>query len=231
VTGGPRRAALLALAGLLAAGCERVAGIDDLFPPDGQAADQDPADAGTVDAAPACEPGDGGPASCPAAMALVAPPGVCVDRYEAARGAGDVAIAEPGLQPWTEITFDEAGAACARAGKRLCAEGEWAAACQGPCGRAYPYGDAYRLGACNDRDGTAGRGLQSTGAYAACAGGLGVFDLVGNASEWIVPDGLPAAVAGGAYDDGDAAAACASAAELPATTSDARVGFRCCLTP
>jgi hypothetical protein len=227
------RLALLALAGLLCGACERIADVEDLHPADGQAEDQDPADGGAADAPIGCAPaGDGGSSPCPAEMVLAAPPGVCVDRYEAAYESGDLAIAGHGLVPWTEVTFDEAAAACARAGKRLCLEAEWRAACQGPCGRAYPYGDTHLPAACNDREGSSGRGLQPTGAYAACEGGLaGIYDLAGNAREWVVPDGQPAAAAGGSYDDLAAEAACASAAVLPAATRDVRVGFRCCLTP
>jgi hypothetical protein len=230
---GPGPVALSLLAALLAVGCERVAGIEDLHPPDGQAEDQDPGDGGAQDVTSGDDAAtDGGPSPCPTEMVLVASPGVCVDRYEAAQDTGDVATTGQGLMPWTGLTFDEATAACQRAGKRLCHEDEWRAACQGPSAQAYPYGDTYQFGACNDYDGSSGRGLQPAGAYAACEGGLpGLFDLTGNAREWVVPDGLSAAAAGGSFDDLHAEAACASVVAQPAATRDDRVGFRCCLTP
>jgi formylglycine-generating enzyme required for sulfatase activity len=49
-------------------------------------------------------------------------------------------------------TFDEAAAWCAAHGKRLCLDSEWQAACEGPAGWAYPYGDTPRPGVCNDEE-------------------------------------------------------------------------------
>ena len=39
---------------------------------------------------------------------------------------------------------------CEARGKRLCFDDEWTAACAGPEGWSYPYGDTHEPGLCND---------------------------------------------------------------------------------
>jgi formylglycine-generating enzyme required for sulfatase activity len=89
-----------------------------------------------VDAAPPDAPA----APCPPDMALVG--GVCMDRYEAPNVAG--------APPLVMYTFLEAEAWCGARGRRLCFDDEWLAACAGPAGEAYPYGDTRDPGVCND---------------------------------------------------------------------------------
>jgi sulfatase modifying factor 1 len=54
-----------------------------------------------------------------------------------------------GRVPQAYISGVEAGAACEAAGKRLCTDEEWLAACQGPDATVYPYGNTYDASACN----------------------------------------------------------------------------------
>lgn len=175
-----------------------------------------------VNGAPVEPPGQGG---CPAGMTAVA--GFCIDRWEAAlvldqggrrRGwspyqppgaAAVIAISAPGVVPQGYIDQVRAGAACTRAGKRLCTDAEWLRACQGASGTTYPYGTAREPGRCNDarachpavqyfQSSDASvfsmighpcldqlpAGLGRTGARATCTSADGVFDLMGNLHEW-----------------------------------------------
>jgi hypothetical protein len=114
--------------------------------------------------------------------------------YEASRPDGTAASAgtsdaracsTPGRLPWVAVGFDDAAAACAAAGHRLCTAAEWQAACEGALGTSYPYGEAYDGAACNgaDRAVLAGR-VTTCGSLASCVSEAGAFDLSGNVKEW-----------------------------------------------
>ena len=175
-----------------------------------------------VDGVPVEPAGVGG---CPAGMAAVA--GFCIDRWEAALvedvgagrrgwspyrnpGAATVrAVSAPGLVPQGYVDQVRAGAACVRAGKRLCTDVEWLRACQGAATTTYPYGNTREPGRCNDARachpavqyfessdasvfGMIGHpcldqlpgGLGRTGARAGCASADGILDMMGNLHEW-----------------------------------------------
>lgn len=180
-------------------------------------------DAPDVNGVPIEPPGEDG---CPPGMARAGD--VCIDRWEAAlilvetpdfpRGwspylgpgtAAVRAVSAPGVVPQGHITGVQAAAACTRAGKRLCTDGEWLRACQGAAGLTYPYGDAREPGRCNDArtchpavqyfESTDGSvfsmighaclnqlpdGLARTGAHPGCVSEDGAFDLMGNLHEW-----------------------------------------------
>jgi len=214
-------------------------------------------------------PGLGG---CPAGMAPIQSSGVCIDRWEAhlvqvgpggdeapwspyfnPGGRSVRAVSAPGAVPQGYISGDQAAAACARAGKRLCTRSEWELACMGPDGHTYPYGDVREWGVCNDhRDqhpaieyfGTSDAWIWSelgnaclnqlhdslarTGARAGCVTADGVFDLMGNLHEWI--DDPEGTFKGGYYVDtvinGEG---CLYTTTAHATSHwDYSTGFRCC---
>lgn len=154
--------------------------------------------------------------ACPRGMALV--DGFCIDRWEAALAdaspfsepTSGTAVTAPGVVPQGYISADVAAAACAAAGKRLCTSDEWVRACRGPRDTTYPYGDAYRAGACNEgrtthpvvelfgnaadwsatqmndpRLNQLPNSLDATGTNPACLSGEGVYDLHGNLHEWV----------------------------------------------
>lgn len=164
-------------------------------------------------------PGEPG---CPAGMVNLED--FCIDRFEAslvdAEGTSLSPFHNPGLVPAQAVSLygaipqgyisgEQAGDACTRAGKRLCTNEEWLAACRGPEENIYPYGDMLQLGQCNDHRSTHPAvelfgtndpsifsmldnaclnqlpdSLASTGEYATCVTEAGVFDLMGNLHEW-----------------------------------------------
>ena len=60
------------------------------------------------------------------------------------------AVQEAGAMPQAYISADQATAACAGVGKRLCTLDEWMLGCQGRQGYVYPYGNTYNASACNE---------------------------------------------------------------------------------
>jgi formylglycine-generating enzyme len=113
-------------------------------------------------------------------------------------------------------------------------KGQWYSACSRDGLRRYPYGLAYAAGTCN----IAGTAPAPVGSFEQCEGGfIGLFDMVGNVTEWenswTSSDAGTRyyAVRGGAWAD-DIGWACSTdhgadqgTAEWP---GNERVGFRCC---
>lgn len=148
-----------------------------------------------------------------------------------------------GQYPASNIDWCDARAFCDWAGKRLCAEGEWAAACAGPSGRAFPYGDTFEPMTCT---GCAAQGIcgklaynatTPVGARAGCASAPGLFDMSGNVEEWVdacsaggAPEGnddLCVTRGGGFPDDGDALA-CRASVKRRRDAIQGETGLRCC---
>lgn len=189
----------------------------------GEGGSCDPADMPTPNDGLGEGPGAGG---CPAGMVAVG--AFCIDRYEGALvlvddsgpigswspfhspdGVRVMAISAAGAVPQGYISGTQAAAACAEAGKRLCSDTEWLAACRGSTERTYPYGDTRVDGRCNDaravhpaveRFGTTEDWIWSrlgdacinqlpdsvalTGDHPDCVTPEGVFDMMGNLHEW-----------------------------------------------
>ncbi len=157
---------------------------------------------------------------------------VCVDRYEASQGVGDVAESADQATPWASVTWDQASAACEAAGKRLCSEDEWRAACRGDGTADYPYGDTYDPDACNGLD-QENSTAQPTGSFPGCEGGRpGLFDMSGNVAEWTqtCSSGNCRQV-GGSFTSAEANLTCTSGSMQPKGSTGHVLGFRCCKTP
>ncbi len=153
------------------------------------------------------------------------------------------ACSVPGRQPWTNVTKEEALAACNALGGswRLCTEDEWSAACTTFGANVFPYGATYEAMRCNGADyNAAAPATIATGAAAMCvarpAGGGGgdLFDMSGNVREWVATKAGGFELRGGAYNVasfGGDAPGLKCAAVIPAPTPAVRlpsVGFRCC---
>jgi len=212
---------------------------------------------------------------CPEAMALV-DDAVCVDRFEAALeelvdseweasspyltidGRTVRAVPADGRVPQGYISGDEAAAACAAAGKRLCSSSEWLSACRGPSEHLYPYGDSHQPGACNDEYpgghpvvdffGTSDGVWDPThmndpginqqpdtvepgGAHAGCVSAWGCFDMHGNLHEWVADAG--GVFRGGFFADASINGPGCTYATTAHSTGyhDYSTGFRCCADP
>jgi hypothetical protein len=140
----------------------------------------------------------------------------CMDRYEYPNVKGE--------KPLTNVTWVDAVMRCRSMGKDLCSRSEWRAACAGSRRGAYPYGSEYRPEECN----TENRSLSGSGEYDRCGSDKGVFDLTGNAWEWVLDrDEGYNLIAGGNYYYGRNARCDATFYNLLSNT-DKSIGFRCC---
>ncbi len=210
-----------------------------------------------------------GEAGCPAGMVRVE--AFCIDRFEASLVRADGVPWSPYFEPGDEpvravsleaavpqayISGDQAAAACAGAGKRLCSDEEWLRACQGPQASTYPYGDVLAPGVCNDARevhpvieyyGTdedwiwselgdacidqLPASLERSGARPGCATAEGAMDMMGNLHEWTADAG--GTFRGGFYVDTVLNGPGCLYATTAHTTSyaDYSTGFRCCADP
>lgn len=173
-----------------------------------------------------------------------------IDTFEASLEGG---AAVSGLRriPATRMSWYAAADACEQAGKRMCTEEEWVAACQGAApvdddqdgefaddmieGTAYPYSDFHLPGVCWDgRDGPDHPTLGPwrpvfTGEMPACATPEGVYDMTGNVEEWVGATPDESALLGGAFDTPDDHARCYRRNDtFGAGYANQRTGFRCC---
>jgi hypothetical protein len=105
--------------------------------------------------------------------------------------------------PVVEVSWEDAQAYAAWAGKRLPTAEEWQRAAGGQQGRRYPWGNSFAPGCCNTRESGEGSttpvGKYSPGADGPC----GVADMAGNVWEWLAdeagPKGQSRQLRGGAW--------------------------------
>lgn len=178
------------------------------------------------------------PAECRRGLSLR----FCVDRDEYPNIEG--------MLPAVMVTFEQAESACSEEDKRLCTETEWAFACEGPKGLAFPYGDEHDGAACNvgkpveavradalwearDVEAVVERvdGRVPTGVTKRCTSPFGVRDLVGNVEEWVRSDtpGIEAALRGGEYTSEPTCRSVRKTGQV--AFRQFHTGFRCCRDP
>lgn len=165
-----------------------------------------------------------------------------IDTFESALVDG-VAVSGKHQVPGLRMSWFAARDACAAAGKRLCTEEEWVTACQGARavdddgngqfaddlieGTSYPYDDHHIRGRCWD-DQEALRPVY-TGEMPGCVSADGVYDLTGNAEEWVGATPETAVLLGGAFDTSKDFARCYRRNDtFGAGYASPRTGFRCC---
>lgn len=176
-----------------------------------------------------------------------------IDAYEASRPteqSGTYGCTVAGRQPWVNVTWDEAKAACEAVDKRLCTEWEWQTACSNNGSNKYPYGSTFDKNACNGKEydpdctgpnddvvlptGTA-YGCPDKPSASKCVTPTGIYDLSGNVMEWTSSQPQPPTnpvtyrIRGGSIDNVKAGLTCDINFKL--AEPDFRLetlGFRCC---
>ena len=170
-----------------------------------------------------------------------------MDSFESALDDAGKATVGKHQIPATRMSWYAASEACQAAGKRLCTEEEWVAACQGAApiddddngefaddmveGTSYPYADYHDPRRCWDAKGDDFRPVY-TGEMPGCVSKDGVYDLTGNVEEWVGATPESAALLGGAFDtDKDHARCYRRNDTFGAGYANKRTGFRCCSDP
>lgn len=205
--------------------------------------------------------------TCPSDIAMVVVPSIrgeapfCIDPYEASLELGGnigspiqpeggdgsttaVARTSRFTLPARGLTWFQAAAACANAGKALCTAAQWQSACGGVQDLSYPYGEEFEASRCNGF--AAGRrevvptgGLLTSTITAdgdnlasGCVSDFGVYDMSGNVWEWNASPrlgGLRRGLAGGSFRSNAVGLSClTNDADAPPEEQDDSYGFRCC---
>jgi formylglycine-generating enzyme len=153
-------------------------------------------------------------------------------------------------KPVGGVDYCDAQAYCKWAGKRMCGRvgggalsfaesttptSEWVFTCTGAGTRLYPYGNTYDANKCNGGETMPAPGLESAKARPTCEVS-GVYDLAGNAHEWIdscvvtaTPETDPCVISSSSYDGHPMAdMACTAMGTGSRNTSHSAITFRCC---
>ena len=149
--------------------------------------------------------------------------------------------------PQVCVDWCDAHAYCAAFGKHLCrgiwmssgnaTQDEWYNACSRNGALAFPYGQSFVAGVCNDFSKTyPALTTLPVGSLPGCVGGFpGLFDMSGNAAEWTdscsgaTGASDSCAVRGGSFANTDMDLSCLVAGAQVRSVTSPYFGFRCCL--
>lgn len=147
-----------------------------------------------------------------------------IDRFENSVVQG-FAVSTPNGIPATSVTLSQAREFCISQGKRLCSETQWVNACLGDNRHAFAYAPSPEEGICNVN----GQRLLPAGWSARCLANGRIFDMLGNAMEWVESDTDSGAgvLAGGSYRSG-LTASCFTRRITTTRAVSEEAGFRCC---